>query len=111
MKREDKESQIKELSEAFESHGTFYLLDFINMPVSQSVQLRRRLRDQSYTFRVIKNRLALRALREDFPDDLREFFVAGCTAHAVESYWGCVRASQGISISRHFGYGQSPLAC
>lgn len=74
MKREDKESQVKELSEAFESHDTFYLLDFINMHVSQSVQLRRRLRDQSYTFRVIKNRLALRALREDFPDDLREFF-------------------------------------
>lgn len=74
MKREDKESQVKELSEAFESHDTYYLLDFMNMPVSQSMQLRRRLRDQSYTFRVIKNRLALRALREDSPDDLREFF-------------------------------------
>lgn len=74
MKKENKESQVKELSEAFESHDTFYLLDFMNMPVSQSVQLRRRLRDQSYTFRVIKNRLALRALREDLSDDLREFF-------------------------------------
>ncbi|UCC41381.1 MAG: 50S ribosomal protein L10 [Candidatus Aminicenantes bacterium] len=74
MRREEKESQVKELTEAFESHDTFYLLDFVNMPVSQSVQLRRRLRDQSYTFRVIKNRLALRALSEDFPDDLKEFF-------------------------------------
>jgi large subunit ribosomal protein L10 len=74
VKREDKESQVKELSKAFQSHDTFYLLDFMHMPVSQSMQLRRRLRDQAYTFRVIKNRLALRALTEDLSDDLSEFF-------------------------------------
>jgi len=74
VKREDKESQVRELNKAFESHDTFYLLDFVNMPVSQSVQLRRQLRGHSYTFKVIKNRLALRALTEDFPDDLKEFF-------------------------------------
>jgi large subunit ribosomal protein L10 len=74
VKREEKENQVKELSRAFQSHDTFYLLDFMHMPVSQSMQLRRRLRDQSYSFRVIKNRLALRSLTEDLPDDLKEFF-------------------------------------
>ncbi len=99
MKREDKESQVKELSEAFESHDTFYLLDFINMHVSQSVQLRRRLRDQSYTFRVIKNRLALRALSEDFPDDLKGFFQGPTAiAFAPQDPIGLARMLKDFSI-------------
>ncbi len=99
MKREDKESQVKELSEAFESHDTFYLLDFINMHVSQSVQLRRRLRDQSYTFRVIKNRLALRALSESFPDDLKGFFQGPTAiAFAPQDPIGLARMLKDFSI-------------
>ena len=99
MKREDKESQVKELSEVFESHDTFYLLDFINMHVSQSVQLRRRLRDQSYTFRVIKNRLALRALGEDFPDDLKGFFQGPTAiAFAPQDPIGLARMLKDFSI-------------
>jgi large subunit ribosomal protein L10 len=99
VKREDKESQVKELSEAFESHDTFYLLDFINMHVSQSVQLRRRLRDQSYTFRVIKNRLALRALSEDFPDDLKGFFQGPTAiAFAPQDPIGLARMLKDFSI-------------
>ena len=99
MKREDKESQVKELSEVFESHDTFYLLDFINMHVSQSVQLRRRLRDQSYTFRVIKNRLALRALGEDFPDNLKGFFQGPTAiAFAPQDPIGLARMLKDFSI-------------
>ena len=84
MKREDKEKQVKELSDYFEKHDSFYLVDFINMSVAQATELRRIFRDNSYSFRVVKNRLALRALREDFPEDLKTFF-QGSTAIAFAS--------------------------
>jgi len=84
VNREDKEKQVKELSDSFEKHDSFYLVDFIKMSVVQAVELRRIFRDNSYSFRVVKNRLALRALKEDFPEDLKTFF-QGSTAIAFAS--------------------------
>jgi large subunit ribosomal protein L10 len=84
VKRQKKEDLIKEINENFDSHDTFYLFDFINMPVSRSVELRRKLREHSYTFKVVKNRLALRAFREEMPEDLKAFF-RGPTAIAFAS--------------------------
>ena len=74
VNREKKETQVKELNALFRKHDSFYLLDFINLPVSKSVELRRQLRENSYSFKVIKNRLALRALKEDFPENLKDYF-------------------------------------
>jgi large subunit ribosomal protein L10 len=68
VNREKKEQQVSDMQEAFNNHDSFYLIDFVNMPVSLSVQLRKLLRENSYSFRVIKNRLALRAFKEDFPE-------------------------------------------
>jgi large subunit ribosomal protein L10 len=84
VKREDKERQVKELSDSFEKYDSFYLVDFIKMSVAQAVELRRIFRDNSYLFRVVKNRLALRALKEDFPEDLKTCF-QGSTAIAFAS--------------------------
>ena len=84
MKRENKEKLVKELSDAFEKYDTFYLVDFIKMSVVQAVELRKLFRENSYSFRVVKNRLALRALREDFPEDLKKCF-QGSTAIAFAS--------------------------
>ncbi|NIM59902.1 MAG: 50S ribosomal protein L10 [Candidatus Aminicenantes bacterium] len=84
MKREHKEKQVKELTDSFEKHDSFYLVDFIKMSVAQAVELRRIFRDNSYSFRVVKNRLALRALKEDFPEDLKTCF-QGSTAIAFAS--------------------------
>lgn len=74
MKREKKDEIIQELRETFHDYDTFYLVDFINMPVSQVVELRNQFRNNCYSFRVVKNRLALKALKEDFPDDLKDIF-------------------------------------
>lgn len=74
VSREKKESLIGEISEAFRQNETFYLIDFVNLRVSQSMELRRILRDNSYSFKVVKNRLALRALSEGSPEGLREHF-------------------------------------
>lgn len=74
VNREKKEGMVNELSEAFSAFDSYYLLDFMNMPVSLATQFRRQLRENSYSFRVVKNRLALRALKEDAPEDLRSIF-------------------------------------
>ena len=74
VNREKKEQQIEEMNQAFDKFDSFYLIDFINMPVSLAVKFRKLLREKSYSYQVVKNRLALRALREDFPEDLKTYF-------------------------------------
>jgi len=74
MKRGEKERWIQNLNDTFEKIGNFYLVDFKGITVSQSTELRRLMRKNSYSFLVVKNRLALRALKEDFPGSLDECF-------------------------------------
>lgn len=74
INREQKEKLVQEMQDAFRANGTFYLLDYANISVAKSVDLRRRLRESACSLRVVKNRLALRALLEDFPPDIRENF-------------------------------------
>ena len=96
-----KEQQVKKINESFEEFDSFYLIDFVNMPVGLSVQFRKQLRENKYTFHVIKNRLALRALKEEFPEDLRQYF-RGPTgvAYAKEDPIGLARLIKEFS-SQH----------
>jgi large subunit ribosomal protein L10 len=73
--RQTKEEQVKDLSEQFEQSTSYYLLDFKGLPVRRAVELRKKLRENSYSMKVVKNRLALRALKEDIPKILRDSFV------------------------------------
>ena len=84
MIRKKKEKLTEDLAEAFRNSNSFYLLDFIKMPVSQFVELRKLFRQHSYSFKVVKNRLALRALKADVPEDLKKYF-QGPTAIAFSS--------------------------
>lgn len=84
INREKKENLVSEISKVFKQNESFYLIDFINLPVSKSIELRKQLRDNSCSLKVIKNRLALRALSEELPDDLRGNF-RGPTAIAFTS--------------------------
>lgn len=74
MKKEVKQPIVKTLERLFETNGTYYLVDFKRMKVSQSVELRKVLRKNAFTYKVIKNRLALRALGERCPESLRPLF-------------------------------------
>ncbi len=74
MKKEAKQPIVQTLERLFASNSTYYLVDFKRMKVSQSVELRKALRKNAFTFRVIKNRLALRALGDACPESLRPFF-------------------------------------
>ena len=74
MKRDAKAHAIKNMEESFGRQKTIYLLDYTGMKVSQAVALRKLLKKSSYDFKVVKNRLALRALKEDLPVELRSYF-------------------------------------
>ncbi len=74
MKREAKEKIVQELDDVFETNNTCYLVDFKQMKVSQAVELRKLLRNNSFSLRVIKNRLALRAVENRCPEELKPYF-------------------------------------
>ena len=74
MKKETKSEVVKALQAALDTHSTFYLVDFKRMKVSQTVELRKLLRKNSFVYKVVKNRLALRALRERCPAEVKPFF-------------------------------------
>jgi len=84
VNRERKEVMVQEISDNFAAYGSFYLIDFMRMPVSKAVELRREMRKNDYLFKVIKNRLALRALKDDSPEDLQKHF-QGPTAIAFSA--------------------------
>jgi large subunit ribosomal protein L10 len=74
VKKETKSEVVKDLEAALDTHSTFYLVDFKRMKVSQTVELRKLLRKNSFVYKVVKNRLALRALRERCPAEVKPFF-------------------------------------
>ena len=74
MKRDAKSQLIKRMQDDFGRQTTIYLMDYTGMKVSQAVALRKLLKKSSYDFKVIKNRLALRALKEEIPAELRSYF-------------------------------------
>lgn len=98
VNREKKEQMVGDISDAFNKHDSYYLLDFMNMPVSLANQFRKKMRDNKYSFRVVKNRLALKALKEDSPEDLKSFF-RGPTAiaYAEENPIGLARLIKDFS--------------
>ncbi len=74
MKRDEKDKIIGDLKAAFVANPTYYLVDFKKMPVAQTIELRRLLRKSRFPYRIVKNRLALRALGERCPASLKPFF-------------------------------------
>jgi len=74
VKKEDKKPIVDSLERLFASSGTYYLVDYKRMTVAQAVELRKILRKNGYAYKVIKNRLALRALGEKCPEALRPYF-------------------------------------
>ncbi len=61
---EAKEKQVQELKGSFERARTAVLLDYRGLNVEQMTDLRRRLQEVGAEFKVVKNTLARRALRD-----------------------------------------------
>ncbi len=81
INRERKEKQVQEIQDDFAKNPSFYMLNFNKMSVVRANELRQKLRENSYSLKVVKNRLALRAIKENFPEELKGKF-SGPTALA-----------------------------
>jgi len=76
MKRQVKEIRVREIDAIFKANDTFILCNYNKMSVAQSVALRKILRKQASGLKIVKNRLALRSLRTEFPEALKAAFRA-----------------------------------
>ena len=56
-------SAVEELTQLLSRSQGFYLADFTGLDVPEVTRLRKRLRDEDITYRVVKNRLALIAVK------------------------------------------------
>ena len=76
-----KEQELQELEQAFKGTESAVVVDFKGLKVPQVTELRRQIRAAKGQYRVVKNTLALRAMRGTPFEALREHFV-GTTAVA-----------------------------
>ena len=73
MRKEEKAQVIEELVGVFGKPGV-YLMDFKGINVEEITELRSNLREANVSMRVVKNTLALRALREAGIEEFDKFF-------------------------------------
>ncbi len=74
MKKATKTARIDDLNVLFRENPTLYLFDYTKMTVAQATALRKALRKQGASLKVVKNRLALRAMGDVVPADLKPAF-------------------------------------
>jgi large subunit ribosomal protein L10 len=74
MNRSEKIQKTEELREVFEKAEGFFIADFKGLAVSQLTSLRFELKKAGAEFRVVKNRLALKALKPETADQLSAKF-------------------------------------
>ncbi len=82
MPTDKKRQEVAELAERFQRSTIVIGTDFTSLPVNEMTDLRKRLREESVEYRVVKNRLALLAAREAGKEDLRQVF-EGTTGLAI----------------------------
>jgi large subunit ribosomal protein L10 len=93
MDKEQKTAVVKELAEQLKDAEAIFAVDYRGISVPQAAELRSGLRDADARFRVVKNRLTLRAAEEAGTDSLKEYlegptaltFVKGDAALAAKT--------------------------
>ncbi|HCR18923.1 MAG TPA: 50S ribosomal protein L10 [Candidatus Latescibacteria bacterium] len=74
MPTADKIAAVEDLTELMKKSQGIYLTDFTGIDVPTFTQLRRKLREEDVSYRVVKNRLALRAAKEAGLEGLDQMF-------------------------------------
>lgn len=74
MNTKEKAKVVEELNDKFKKIKSAVFADFTGLDVAQVTELRKRLRDSSTEFRVVKNSLALRASKGTGLEELSEYF-------------------------------------
>ena len=82
MDREQKTAVVKQLAEELKDAQAIFAVDYRGISVPQAAELRDGLRDADTRFRVVKNRLTLRAADAAGTDTLKEH-LSGPTALAL----------------------------
>jgi large subunit ribosomal protein L10 len=93
MDKEQKTAVVKELAEELKDAEAIFAVDYRGISVPQAAELRSGLRDADARFRVVKNRLTLRAADEAGTESLKEYlegptaltFVKGDAALAAKT--------------------------
>jgi large subunit ribosomal protein L10 len=93
MNKEQKTAVVKELAEELKDAQAIFAVDYRGISVPQAAELRSGLRDADARFRVVKNRLTLRAADEAGTESLKEHlegptaltFVKGDAAQAAKT--------------------------
>ncbi len=93
MDREQKTAVVKELADELKDAEAIFAVDYRGISVPQAAELRSGLRDAEARFRVVKNRLTLRAADEAGTESLKEYlegptaltFVKGDAALAAKT--------------------------
>src|SRR5206468_11835862 len=82
MNKEQKTAVVKELAEELKDAGAVFAVDYRGISVPQAAELRTGLRDADARFRIVKNRLTLRAADAAGTDGLKDH-LTGPTALAL----------------------------
>jgi large subunit ribosomal protein L10 len=93
MNKEQKAAVVDEIAGQLQEADAIFAVDYRGISVPQAAELRSRLRDADATFRVVKNRLTLRAAEQAGTEPLRELlegptaltFVRGDAAVAAKA--------------------------
>ncbi len=106
MRKTEKQQVVEELNRTFQESQTILLVDFTGLNVTDATKLRRKVREASSSYRVVKNSLAVRALSETPAEELKQFFVGptalACTQEdpvaLAKIMWEFVRDHPGMSL-------------
>ena len=82
MNRDEKATAIEEIAAEIEAAEAIFAVDYRGISVPQAAELREGLRDAGTRFRIVKNRLTLRAADEAGTDGLKGY-LSGPTALAL----------------------------
>jgi len=74
MNRDEKKAAVESLGAEFRSLSSAFLIDYRGMKVVDATELRRRIREIDGTYVVVKNTLALRALKDTKMEGLASYF-------------------------------------
>lgn len=101
MNKEQKAAVVDEIAEQLQGAEAIFAVDYRGISVPQAAELRSKLRDADATFRVVKNRLTVRAAEKAGTDSLGELldgptaltFVRGDAAVAAKALNDFARGS------------------
>jgi len=82
MKKAEKEQVVAEVSELISGASSLFFTDFTGMTVAESNELRRELQKNGVKYRVVKNTLAKKALKETSYGEMTFEYLTGPTAIA-----------------------------